>query len=142
MTWALCFNCGEVKFGAICPCPKCDVKSTGDVILDIAFSDHNMTKGSLEDFGKVVAAIHAESDDAELCFWTFIRYISLNHSSILGVELEPEVAEKCDLILSQISLPAVTLKPSHSKRPKDKAQSSFSSPWWKFWSKSPESKDG
>ena len=137
MTWALCFNCGEVKFGAICPCPKCDVNSTGDMNLDIAFSDHNMSKGTLEDFGKVVAAIHKQSDDAELCFWTFIRYVSINHSSILGVDLKPNVAQKCDALLSRVSLPTVTVTPSQSKLAKDQAQSSEKTPWWKFWRRTP-----
>jgi hypothetical protein len=116
MTWALCFNCGVVKHGAVCPCPKCSVPSTGNMDLDIAFSDHNLSKGTLEDFGKVVAAIHAQSDDTELCFWTFLRYISTNHSSILRVELKPDAAEQCDLLLSRISLPAITLTPSPSKQ--------------------------
>ena len=43
MTWALCLNCGEKKFGAICPCPSCQAESTGDINLDIAFSDHHMS---------------------------------------------------------------------------------------------------
>lgn len=133
MTWALCFNCGEVKFGAICPCPKCDVKSTGDMNLDIAFSDHNLSKATLEDFGKVVAAIHAASDDDELCFWTFIRYVSINHPSILGVKLEPEAAQKCDALLARITLPPVTVTPSASKLMKDKNNSTSKPPWWKFW---------
>jgi hypothetical protein len=137
MTWALCFNCGEIKFGAICPCPKCDVTSTGDMNLDIAFSDHNLTKEALEDFGKVVAAIHAQSEDAELCFWTFIRYISINHSSILGVNLDPDVAKKCDALLSQISLPTIMPAPSPAKLAKDEAPSSLKSPWWKFWRRPP-----
>jgi hypothetical protein len=25
MTMALCLNCGEIKFGAVCPCPNCQV---------------------------------------------------------------------------------------------------------------------
>ena len=137
MTWALCFNCGEVKFGAICPCPKCEATSTGDMNLDIAFSDHNMTKESLEDFGKVVAAIHRESDDPELCFWAFIRYVSINHSSILGVNLQPDIAQRCDALLSQMSPPIVTLSSSQSKLAKDKAKTSGKSPWWKFWSRTP-----
>jgi hypothetical protein len=136
MTWALCFNCGEVKFGAICPCPKCDVQSTGDMNLDIAFSDHNMTKETLEDFGKVVSAIHSKSDDAELCFWTFIRYISLNHSSILGVDLKSDLAQKCDALLESISLPKVTMTPSQSKLEKEKVQSSSIKRWWQFWKRS------
>ncbi|MBN8599565.1 MAG: hypothetical protein J0M26_00835 [Planctomycetes bacterium] len=103
--------------------------------LDIAFSDHNMTIQSLKDFGKIVAAIHRESDDPELCFWTFIRYVSINHSSILGVNLAPDLAEKCDTLLSQISLPVVTLTSPQSKIEKDNAKASRKSPWWKFWSR-------
>jgi len=75
--------------------------------LDIAFSDHHMTKETLEDFGKVVAAIHARADQPELGFWAFIRYLSLHHPSILGVTLDPELTLECDQLLSQISLPPV-----------------------------------
>jgi hypothetical protein len=141
MTWALCFHCGEVKFGAICPCPKCQVPSTGDMNLDIAFSDHNMTKATLEDFGKVVAAIHAKSDDPELCFWTFIRYISMNHSSILGVELKPDLAEKCDALLASLSLPDVKLTPSPAKLRKEQATASPKKPWWQFWRRNDDPDD-
>ena len=134
MTWALCFSCGEVKFGAICPCPKCEVASTGDMNLDIAFSDHNITKSSLEDFGRVVAAIQENSEDRELCFWTFIRYISLNHSSILGVELDPELAHKCDSLLSQTSLPPVEFTATDTKFGHEQTVPSGSKrPWWMFW---------
>jgi hypothetical protein len=104
--------------------------------LDIAFSDHNMTKKTLQEFGKVVAAIRSQSDDADLCFWTFIRYISVNHSSILGVELAPDVARKCDALLSRIALPKVTLAPSPAKLAKESSASPDSSPWWKFWRRS------
>jgi len=39
MSLALCFNCGNVKFGALCECDKCGIASTGDMDLDILFSD-------------------------------------------------------------------------------------------------------
>jgi hypothetical protein len=42
MTWALCLNRGETKFGAIRPCRSCKTASTGDMSLDIAFSDHHV----------------------------------------------------------------------------------------------------
>lgn len=116
MTWALCFQCGEVKFGAICPCPRCNTASTGDMDLDIAFSDHHMTKESLEGFGKVVAAIHAECDESELCFWAFIRYVSIHHASVLGVDLEPNLAQRCDALLGKIELPMVAVVPSRHDR--------------------------
>jgi hypothetical protein len=125
MTWALCLNCGELKFGAICPCPKCEVASSGDMNLDIAFSDHHVPKQKLADLGQVIAALHTVSSDQELCFWTFIRYIAVHHPSILGVELEPNRQARCDELLQQIDLPALGvspgLEPATPKR------------WWQFW---------
>lgn len=110
MTWALCLNCGEVKFGALCPCPECSVPSTGDIGLDIAFSDHRLAKASLEKLGEVVAAIHQASDDDKLCFWTFIHYVSLHHPSILGVDLEPELKSQADALLAGIELPEFSVE--------------------------------
>jgi hypothetical protein len=111
MTWALCLNCGEVKFGAICPCPKCQVSSTGDMQLDITFSDHRMSKESLEQLGAVVAKIHEVSDDDEFCFWTFIYYVSTNHPEILGVDLNSEKQAKCQQLLESVTLPPVEIQP-------------------------------
>ena len=54
MTWALCFNCGELKFGAYCPCPECQVASTGDMNLDLLFSDHYLTRATLGALGEMV----------------------------------------------------------------------------------------
>ena len=139
MTWALCLNCGEVKFGAICPCPKCNAESTGDMNLDITFSDHRMSKETLNELGGVVAAIHAVSTDDELCFWAFIRYVSTNHSSILGADIKPDVQDKCDIILKQARLPDVTIRPSPREeweaKPKGKKR------WWQFWKSSAEANE-
>ena len=137
MTWALCLNCGEVKFGAICPCPKCNVESTGDMNLDIAFSDHHMAKETLRELGGVVAALHEASADDELCFWAFIRYISLHHSSILGVELKPEVQSKCDALLEQTRLPDVTMRPSPREQQEAKQKRNGKRRWWQFWKPKP-----
>ena len=79
MTWALCFNCGSTKFGALLPCPECQAASTGDISLDIAFSDHHMAVESLEEFGAVVRAIRQVCEDDQLRFWSFIYYVSTRH---------------------------------------------------------------
>lgn len=110
MTMALCFNCGQTKFGAICPCPDCSVASTGDISLDIAFSDHHLSIAALESFGDVVRAIHRVCDDDELRFWSFIRYVSLHHTDILGVELAPEQRKECDEVLARAQPPSVSVK--------------------------------
>ena len=140
MTWALCLSCGEIKFGAICPCPKCQVSSTGDMSLDITFSDHRMAKKTLEELGGVVAAIHRASSDDELCFWTFIRYVSLHHSSILGVDLKSDVREKCDSLLKQLALPPVTLRPSLQEEWELKRKNRKR--WWQFWKTNRIDSDG
>lgn len=148
MTWALCFKCGNTKFGAICPCPECGVSSTGDMGLDIAFSDHRMTEESLKQFGDVVRAIRRVCDDDELCFWTFIHYVSTEHSSILGVEMPAERARRCAEILAQAKPPPVQVEESEASKqmrelearggPLPQAAPEACSkpngkPWWKLW---------
>ena len=111
MTWALCFNCGEIKFGAICPCPNCGVGSSGNMELDIAFSDHRISKNSLEQLGKVIGYIRERTADDELRFWAFIRYVAIHHTSILDVKLQPELESQCDELLARGCLPRVKLDP-------------------------------
>jgi hypothetical protein len=117
MTMALCFNCGHTKFGAICPCPECEVASTGDMQLDILFSDHNLSEKTLGEFGQVVRAIHTVCDNKELCFWAFIRFVSVQHANILSARLKAEIAMACDEILARANPPPVTVEESWQARP-------------------------
>lgn len=112
MTMALCLNCGEVKFGAICPCPKCEVASTGDMGMDIAFSDHNLAEETLEELGVVVAAIRKATQDAELGFWAFLVYVTDRWNTIMGLDLEPEFRKRIELLLHRVELPEVTFRDS------------------------------
>lgn len=116
MTMALCFNCGHMKFGAIVPCPECQVSSTGDMNLDIAFSDHRISPATIEAFGEVVRAIQRVCADDELRFWAFIRFISVNHGDILGVEMPPDQAAECDAVLARANPPVVTVGESRKAR--------------------------
>jgi len=138
MTDALCLNCGEIKFGAICPCPKCQSGSTGDMNLDIAFSDHRFARQTLEELGAVIATIHTSSDDDQLCLWSFINYISTNHPEILRVKLEPDAKKKCERLLESLDLPSVTIRPSPRaqmlKEAAKQAGSGKNKRWWQFWS--------
>ena len=112
MTWALCFNCGATKFGAICPCPECSVSSTGDMNLDIAFSDHRLSEETLKGLGEVVRAIRGACPDDKLRFWSFIYYISTRHPEILRVEMPPEQERRCADILARGSPPEVVVEES------------------------------
>ena len=112
MTWALCFNCGATKFGAICPCPECQVTSTGTMNLDIAFSDHRMSKTTLGAFGDVVRSLRKVCKDDEARFWAFIHYVSIHHPEILGVTLAPDVRERCEAVIARAQPPPVTIEES------------------------------
>ncbi|HEX8198939.1 MAG TPA: hypothetical protein VF590_00525 [Isosphaeraceae bacterium] len=106
----LCLHCGETKFGAICPCPACQVASTGDMELDIAFSDHHMAVATLQEFGEVVRAIRRVCQDDALRFWSFISFVSTHHPDVLRVELDPEERRRCDEILARADPPPVVVR--------------------------------
>jgi len=116
MTWALCFNCGATKFGALCPCPECEAASTGDVGLDIAFSDHRMSEATLAAFGAVVRSIRQVCDDDQLRFWSFIEYVATRHPDVLGLELPAEERARCDDVLARAKPPPVVVEESERAR--------------------------
>jgi hypothetical protein len=105
-----------VKWGAIVPCPECNVGSTGDINLDIAFSDHRMSVSTLTAFGEVVMAIRRVCEDDRRRFWSFIRFVSANHSDILGVQMSLEEAAACDAVLASADPPRVVAEESGQSR--------------------------
>lgn len=107
MTWALCFSCGEIKFGAICPCPACEVASSGDMNLDIAFSDHRLSMRQLRHFGAVVEAINGVEFDPEARLVTFLTYITREHPDMLEIEVGPELQARCEATLASLDLPDI-----------------------------------
>ena len=107
MTWALCFNCGATKFGALCPCPECAAGATGDVNLDITFSDHHMSEATLKAFGEVVRSICRVCEDDQLRFWSFIHYVSTRHPQVLGVDMPKDQRDRCEEVVDRASPPPV-----------------------------------
>jgi hypothetical protein len=79
-TTALCFNCGELHFGALTPCDKCGFQpDMENFALWTTFSDHFMTPDTLQNFGKVMKTIAAETSDFEERLWTFLQYFVDNY---------------------------------------------------------------
>jgi len=101
MTKALCLNCGHTKFGAITPCPECNVASTGDMNLDVTFSEHRISISTISELGKVIQDIRRVCKNDKLRFKSFIRYVSLNHPSILSLEQPPDERAECDDVLDK-----------------------------------------
>jgi hypothetical protein len=141
MTMALCFSCGNVKWGAIVPCDECGIGSTGEMGLDILFSDHHMAVSTLEQFGQIVKRINREVIDEEVRFWTFLYYGSQVHSDLLKSEPPGEIAEQVKALYHRLEFPDVKVLPGrHGLRdlsgpagdppdngpPKKKKR-------WKFW---------
>ena len=116
MTYALCFNCGGTKFGALVPCRECNGAASGNMDLDIAFSDHVITKATIGAFGDVVKAIRVSCDDDDLRFWAFVRYVSVHHPDILQIKQPEAEQQECDRILTQASPPEVTVVRSEASQ--------------------------
>jgi len=107
MTTALCFNCGETKFGAWCPCGNCGVESSGDRNLDILFSDHQMTVATLNRFGGIIKQLAQQCDDPQVRFWAFISYLSSHPAKLLTATPPSEIADQVAKVLTAAKLPIV-----------------------------------
>jgi hypothetical protein len=116
MTDALCLNCGAIKFGALCPCPQCQAPATGNINLDIAFSDHNFARQTLEELGQVIVAIHEVSAEEELCFWSFLSYIETNHPEVLRIKLEPEARRNVNACCHRLRYPTSRFVPAAGRK--------------------------
>jgi len=139
MTMALCFTCGHVKFGAIVACPECRINSTGDMGLDILFSDHHMAESTLAQFGQIVKLINRNTEDPQVRFWTFMHYVTLNHSDLLSAGLPEEIAEQVKSVYASLEFPPVEILPgrrgpaANAKRERPPSQNGPPQKrWWHF----------
>jgi hypothetical protein len=104
MSLALCFNCGNVKFGALCECEECGTGSTGNVDLDILFSDWNYCEEVLEKFGNVIVQIHRHTDNQRLVFLTFLRFVSNEYPGIVNINVDGETLDEIEKILEKLEI--------------------------------------
>lgn len=111
MTWAMCLNCGGIKCGALVPCDACSSPATGNLTLDIAFTDHRIPREKLLELGAVVSEIHRVCDDKSLCLWTFLQYVSLHHPAILEINLKDDAKQAAAGVLAQLQLTGVSSTP-------------------------------
>ena len=119
----LCLNCGDIKFGAICPCPACNVESCGTAEVDILFSDHFHATESLEEAGAVIKAIRNASTDSNESHWAIMQYLSTQFPDILTVRLKDPMLQRVTQLLGSITLPPVTWKISPRLQPPPDSES-------------------
>jgi hypothetical protein len=109
MTWAMCLSCGEIKGGALIPCSKCEAPATGNLALDLAFSDHRTPREKLLELGLVVSEIHRICEDQALCLWTFLQYVTLHHPTILEIDLKDDAKDAVEKVLSRLNIPPLSV---------------------------------
>jgi hypothetical protein len=112
MTWAMCLKCGDIKGGVFVPCSKCETPATGNLALDIAFSDHRIPREKLLELGSIVSEIHRICHDESICLWTFLQYVTLHHPSILEVDLKAEDKDAVERVLSRLNIPQLSVSAS------------------------------
>jgi hypothetical protein len=112
VTMALCMACGATKFGALLPCAKCHSGPSGDVQLDILFTDHRFAVETLEEFGNVIRAIREVETDPPAVFWSFIAYVSRDHGELLQATPPPALAQRVAKVLEGRTFPPVVLRTS------------------------------
>ena len=110
MTIALCFKCGDKKFGALLECQKCSADPTGNVSLDILFTDRNFSDQTLSEFRNVIKAIALASDNDALSFSAFLLYISNNHNDRLQVNYDDQKTTLCKALLEKAKVPLITIE--------------------------------
>lgn len=113
MTVALCLSCGEIKFGALNSCIACGASPSGNMDLDILFTDHYYDQTTLKEFGAVIAVIGTKILDRKLKFWAFLNHISDHYPEVLTIKLEPETRSKIQSVLRNVDLPLVVVHKSN-----------------------------
>ena len=114
MTWALCSYCGAIKFGALCKCPECGCGSSGNMDLDIQFSDHYLERSTLEGFGSIIKRIKDICDDNQTRALVFLYYVYKNYPKIIGEfnlnNISLGQKARMFAILSKLDLPRIEVK--------------------------------
>ena len=121
MTDALCLNCGAIKFGALCSCPKCKCGASDNREVNILFSDHRFSREVLEDFSKVIQLLGTVAMDPQVRVWAFLKYMSDNYPQILYIEPPSDHTQQVADVLRSVSLPRVEIDrrgpPKHHHSP-------------------------
>jgi len=124
VTIALCLNCGKIKIGALCPCPGCGLSSSGDVDLDLLFSDHHLTPESLSQLGRVIGNIRSSTTDDELFSSTVLHFVQLQNPNLLTCDVESSQLKEVKRLLASLNFPPVMLAESETEHQDDEESES------------------
>jgi hypothetical protein len=101
MTVALCLYCGESKFGALNPCPYCDKRGSGNLKLDLTFSDHYISHSDIETLGSVIKRIRAVCPDDQKRYNAFFHFVACSNPTFLQTTLNIDERSAADIVLAK-----------------------------------------
>jgi hypothetical protein len=110
MTLALCLFCGSFKMGALVPCPHCGRGPTGELALDISFTDHYYPPETLKALSGNLRLIHAVAPTPELALWCFLDFVA-EHNSWLRVNIPGHLKPQIKTLRDAVPLPPIVLQP-------------------------------
>jgi hypothetical protein len=112
MTMAVCYKCGDIKFGAFVPCPKCNAfpGNEDDLALSLAMTDHYFDMPTLEKMGEAIKNGQPPQLDPE------------THQQLVADLRSSGMVEKMRAMSRDWS--GEEPLPEQSKPKK---------PWWQFW---------
>ena len=123
MTQAVCFKCGEIKFGAFCPCLKCHATpaTEDDLVISMAMTDHYFDLATLQQMGESVR-VHGKppnlDPESRRGIVESLRQMGDIEAMLKSSDLE-EMLKTAVQDAEGADLPVIP-KPPHK-------------PWWKFW---------
>jgi hypothetical protein len=127
-THVVCLNCGEVHFGALVPCDKCGFEpmkmlesEPNFISVFILFSDHHMSKKTLENFGAVVKKLKPVFPDFGVRFWALLHYVAQTYpnAGIINAskfKLPPSLQERIVTGVESLGLPVFEIEPGFNSR--------------------------
>jgi hypothetical protein len=117
MTRALCLRCGDIKFGALCPCMTCCADADPDRNLAIALSDHYLAVPALERIGQLVRDLAARSPDGDArrsALLLFLAQLGSRYARPVPEAIAPRARE----LLASVDVPGVSHAPSPPRAPR------------------------
>jgi len=153
MTMAVCFNCGEMKFGAFVDCKKCNAKPTtdDDRALSLVMTDHYFEMEALKELGarikngeeitlgeeekqRIIELLHEPEDSEE--FDQTEQAMDLLEKQVHQIEKamkeapgDSKALNQLDQLMEQLD----QLEQANEEVMQGISLRSNKKSWWKFW---------
>jgi hypothetical protein len=114
VTSALCFSCGTIKFGALCPCADCGAEAEASSRFAIVFSDHHLHVDALRRFGRIIVDLrtafpNASERERRVALDLFLREHMPERFHPDTKDESPAAIASARAMLERVELPKITM---------------------------------